>query len=394
MAVTGVSLATVTRTKTMGRVDSWVYDDGNIFAWPSTVVGFSNRFYLELGEDNLANATYDPAVGPAFPNGFGGGGLFDLNNVHHLGFFVSGNDRSNGGGVSDPYFPLDPVTGLPMAIDEFTTLFYGYGGTDFDFGASVNLGRSRNEQTAPDPQKNKQSVGRFGLQGGVTYWMSNDNSMDITLEFNKTSITDEDVSGTIAKDDGFQTIAIRARMFWNYTDEVQFVPFLEFRKDDRGVNWDSDFDGQNEVDKTETTTVDLAMGVNQFPNERVQIVVVGGLRFSSMDSTYQGNKITSNSSDYIPYIKGGIDTELRSWLDLRGGVEKQLIGSDSKAEGTNAPETQGTTTSFQGYLGAGIHLGDWTIDTQVDPNIFFDGPNFISGTTNHLNTRVSLVRPW
>ena len=135
------SPATVTRTKTMGRVGNWVYDDQNIFAWPSTVVGFSNRFFLELGEDDLANAPYDPSVGPGFPAGFGGGALYGLNDVHHISFFVTGNDRSNYGGIHDAYFPIDPATGLPMTIDEFTTLFYGYGADDFDFGASVNLGK-------------------------------------------------------------------------------------------------------------------------------------------------------------------------------------------------------------------------------------------------------------
>ena len=390
VACTSLAFATVTRTKTMGRVDNWVYDDGNIFSWPSTVVGFSDRFYLELGEDDEANVTYDPSEGPAFPNGFGGGALYGINDYHHVGFFVNANDRVNGGGVADDYFPDD------LRLDDFATLFYGYGAEAVDFGASFNLGKSRNEQTAPENQKSKQSVGRIGVQGGITYWMEDDNSLDVAFEYTKTSITDADANGTNAEDDGYNSITARARLLWNYTDDVQFVPFVEFEKDNRGVKWDTaaDVDTDPETDKEENTTIDLALGINNFPTEQLQLVFVGGVRLMSTDVTSQGEKIQENSSRHVPYLKGGIDADLRDWLDIRAGVEKQLFSDEQKGIGANAAENQQSGAEYQGYIGAGIHLGDWTIDTQVDPHLFFDGPNFISGETTHLNTRVSIVRPW
>jgi hypothetical protein len=392
MAGANLSFATITRTKTMGNVHNFVYDDANIFSWPSTAVGFSDRFLLELGEDAFSNASYDPPVGPSFPNGYGGGALFGLNDVHHLGFFVTGNDRVNGGGDSDFFFPLN--------LDDAISLLYGYGAENIDVGIGFNLARSRNEQTAPEDQQSKQSVGRMGILGGITYWMENDNSMDIAIEFSNTSITDEmydTVEGaveTIAEDDGFSSFAARFRYFHNHTDDIQLVPYFAFEMDNRGVMQDSDADDEMESDKTETTTIDLALGINHFPTDAIQLVVVGGMMFMSTDVTVQGEATEENSSRHIPYVKGGIDAEICNWLDMRAGVEKQMYSDEMKGVTDGAPVMEYSGAEFQGYIGGGIHIGDWTIDTQVDPNIFFSGPNFISGDQLHLNTRVSIVRPW
>jgi hypothetical protein len=395
MSLASVSHAWITRTKTMGNVDHFVYDDSNILFWPSTVVGFSDRFIFDLGE-GVFTGGYNPSlIGPRFPAGITGGALFGLNDRNHLGLLVTANDRTNGGGITDPFFPGG------LALDDFVTVFYGYGGGNVDFGASLNFGGSRTETTAPAASVAKQSVGRFGIQGGITYWMEQDNSFDLAFQFENTSITDEAADGqgnvqTIAENDGFNTVAIRARMFWNYTDDVQFVPFFELEKANRGVKWDTaaDTDTDLETDKSETTTLDLALGVNHFPNEQVQLILVGGVRFMSTDMTSQGEDAGESNLHHIPYIKAGIDTELRDWLDIRAGVEKQLVGADTKGAGEGATEAETGSTAFQGYIGSGIHLGDWTIETQINPDIFFNGPNFISGNREALNHRVSLVRTW
>lgn len=114
---------------------------------------FLEPFFLELGEDDAVNAPYDPAVGPGFPNGFGGGVFYALNNSHHVGFLVTGDDRSSNGGIRDAYFPDDPATGLAMTIDDLITLFYGYRARDFDFGINISIEQSRNEQRMPPTRK-------------------------------------------------------------------------------------------------------------------------------------------------------------------------------------------------------------------------------------------------
>lgn len=76
------------------------------------------------------------------------------------------------------------------------------------------------------------------------------------------------------------------------------------------------------------------------------------------------------------------------------GVEKQLFSSDSSGTGSDAVGMQASSPGYQGYMGAGLHFGDWTVDTQIDPRLFFDSPNFISGETRRMNTRISIVRPW
>jgi len=392
VAMTSMALATETRVKTMGQVGNFVYDDANIFDWPSTVVGFSDRFILELGEDAVANDTYDPMDGNTWPNGFGGGAVFNIGEVHNLGFYVNGNDRANGGGID-----VD-VPGLDMNIDEFMQVLYGYGAENFDVGFNVNYGKSRDEQTAPSDAATKESASRIGAKGGITYWMEDDNSVDLAVEFNKTSITydDQTTQAVEIEDDGYRTISAQARMFYNYTENLQFVPYVGFMKADWGVKQDSDANGEIASDKVESTAIDIALGINHFPTEQLQLIAAAGVVIYNEDYTSQGEDAGSAGMNQIPYIKGGIDSELRSWLDIRAGVEKQLYKDDSKGAGDAPVEMEYAVADFQGYIGAGFHLGDWTVDAQLDPALFYEGPNFISGHTDTANmaTRISLVRPW
>ena len=43
---------------------------------------------------------------------------------------------------------------------------------------------------------------------------------------------------------------------------------------------------------------------------------------------------------------------------------------------------------------AGFHLAGWTLDMQVNPDLFFEGPNVMSGASDTMNHRVSLFRAW
>jgi len=132
VAAASLSFATVTRTKTMGRVGHWVSDDSNIFPWPWTVVNFSDRFLLEFGEGSFGGGYNPVLVGLTFPIGFGGGALFAIKETHHLGFYVSGNDRRNGGGIVDEFFPSG------LSLDDFATFFYGHNMENLDVGLNLN----------------------------------------------------------------------------------------------------------------------------------------------------------------------------------------------------------------------------------------------------------------
>jgi hypothetical protein len=414
MAGATLSYATITRTKTMGNVDNFVYDDGNIFSWPSTVPGFSDRFILELGEDVLGDEImgvtfgYNPSlIGSHFPVGMGGGALFSLNDYHHFGLFVTANDRGHntfevgeqdGEPVTEDIQGGIDVMDVDMNIDDFVTIMYGYGADNLDFGLNFNLGRSSGEDTFAeafeDSIDRKTAVGMTGIGAGITYWLENDNSFDVAFEYTMTSVKVEGEIGdnmeTLLENDGYNAFGIRARMFHNHSDELQFVPYVQFLKNNMGLKERVDED-ETRSDKDEMTVIDFALGMNYFPVENVQLVTVGGLRMVSTDRTRNDEDAGKVKDNHIPYIKAGMDAEIRSWLDFRAGVEKQLYGIEDETE--NVTRKEGGA-SFQGFVGAGFHLGNLTIDTQVNPTVFFNGPNFISGMISPLNHRVSIVYPW
>jgi len=153
----------------------------------------------------------------------------------------------------------------------------------------------------------------------TTYRFDGGNSYDLVLGYQKTSITDEgpDSTGTrttFTEDDGFNTLSIRGRMFWNYTETVQFVPYVEFARESRGVLRDVNDDGENDEVKEKSILFDLALGADYSPHEKVLIILVGGVHIVDSKTTVQGEDAGETGLERLPYVKGGIEAEIRDWF--------------------------------------------------------------------------------
>ena len=395
--VTSVGFSTITRVKTMGRVNQYVLDDANVFLYPSMIVKYSDRFIFDAGEDGLLPLSQQ--VGVRSFNGISGGVFYGLNEYNHLGFYVNANDRSNNNGVT---IGVDNLYTFPVTLDDFIGIFYGHDAENMDIGVEFDFSSSKNSATVPDSAKFEDKVSRVGIRGGITYEMTNGDMFNAAFTFLNTSFTDESarVSGTpatIAEADGYKTIGISARLFHEMDEEITLVPVFEWVSAKQGVNWDSaDADTLKALDEHKLNQVWASLGANISPNEKTLVVAAAGLKLESEEVTQQGDKTFKDSFRYLPFVKAGIEAEVKSWCDFRAGVEKQLWASKHEPEKPNTgnPTTETGGADFQGYVGAGFYLADLVIDVQINTNFLHDGPNFISGFQGHLNNRITLMYPF
>ncbi len=394
--VSSAGLSTVTRVKTMGRVNQYVLDDANVFLYPSMLVKYSDRFLFDAGEDGTLPLSQQSGI-RGF-NGISGGVFFGVTPYSHVGFIVNANDRTAGNGISVGV----PASGYthPVLLDDFVGLFYAYDAAKMDFGVEFDYAGSKVETTEPEASEQKDDVSRIGLRAGITYGMQNDDQLDIAFTYLNTSFTEESPNpagdpNTVAESDGYNTIGVSARLFHEMNEDYTLVPVFEWFNAKQGVSIDTDGDGDMETDETKTNTIRASVGANLTPSERVLVVTAAGIQIASGETTVQGDKVSESSSDYIPFLKAGIEAEVKSWADFRAGVEKQLTSSSIEAENENSPDTESSGADFQGFVGAGFYLADLIIDVQIDTGFLWRGPYFISGANSSgMNSRISLMYPF
>jgi hypothetical protein len=390
----GAGFSTVTRVKTMGRVNQYILDDANVFLYPSMITRFSDRFLFDYGEDGSLPLSQQEGI-RGF-NGLAGGLFYGLDDYNHLGFIVNANDRSNGNGITVGA----PGYTFPVTLDDFIGIFYGYDADALDFGLELDLSSSKNEVTEPQAQRFEDKVSRFGIRGGISYDTDGGDLFNVAVGFVNTSFTDETIGAegptTIAENDGYNTIDVTARLFHKMNEEVSLVPVFEWMMDKRGVSLDTgaDADTDAELDEVKTNTIRASLGADITPSERTLVVAAAGVQIQSGENTVQGDKIEDTSRDYLPFVKAGIEAEVKSWCDFRAGVEKQLFTTSDEFSDTTQADTDQSGADFQGFVGAGFYVADLVIDVQID-NTFLDrGPYFLSGENGNMNARVSLLYPF
>jgi len=391
--VTATGLSTVTRVKTMGRVNHFVLDEANVFLYPSMIVKYSDRFIFDAGEDG--NLPLAQQAGVRGFNGVGGGVFYGLDENNHLGFYVNANDAANGNGIA---VGVPGGYTFPVTLDDFIGIFYGHDAGNLDFGVELDLASAKTEVTDPAAQKANDKVSRMGIRAGITYDMTNGDMFNFAFTFAKTSFTDETAAAngptTAAESDGYGVLGVTARMFHAMNDELTLVPMIEWMSDKRGASVDTSAAATVDMalDEQKTSTLSAALGANIFPSEKTMLVTAFGLDMVSTETTRRGAKTGEGSTNIFPYIKGGIEAEVKSWCDFRAGVEKQLISTSN--EPVNGTQSKGKNSSFQGFVGAGFYIASLVVDVQVSTAFLHRGPFFISGAAANLNNRVTLSYPF
>jgi hypothetical protein len=385
IALGASAYATQTRTMVMGWNDGIMVDDYNVMRfygrtlnYPNLVIGEFSQYYYYYPEVSRSGDGFEDGQG--FYN-FGIHWEFNEDNPWVLATYVS---------TEAPLYPSDffgdlivPSWSIGGLQNRRIDLIYGRKLGDMNFGFLIDYNTSSFTQEETDNEF-EQAFSYYRFGAGLTEGLSG--QWDVALTFGFGSWTDVNSAGeTVSEPDGYYDVTAEGRYFWVQNPKITLVPHAKIMMGKRGAKYGDEGD----FTASETGTMfDGGMGMQYVTGPDLLAVIDFGVNYTSGKYEESDGEETFEekyTSIALPYIQMGFEGEVFNWLDVRmGGKTYWFIDKveDDYKENYAHNET---------YLGFGFHFGRLHIDTYTHPQLFLDGLNFISGTSNTMNFQISAL---
>lgn len=397
MLLSLTALATETRVFTMGRSGFYLKDDAGIFLYPGTMNMYKKLIIAEH-YTNDGDSSVSSSVGPFSYGSFRRVGIITpVWNNGTLAVFA-------GDGSED--FTVQGAT-----ITEPTTRFlvgYGINAGNASLGFQVDFSGVRDEIPNAVPQVGAPTIftaSTWGIGFGFSTPMGDLNNLDLGFRLRIGSFERKlDTTATdniLAKSDGNTTLSFVIRDYYAMNDYVNLVPVGAL-----GISTQKDVDSTvSPADrfKHSTTAIEAGLGIQTKPTENSEIIAGAGYRSSNEKdkelTRAGGDSITTSTTiTSLPFAFLGFETQVKSWMHFRLGVNKDIVTTKEKNElpaSTGAPdrdESKDTDSPLNYAVGVGIHAGPVTMDASVSSNWFNNGPYFLGGdATTNMFSRISFI---
>ena len=372
------SIASATRTTTMGNANHILKDCSNIWILPSTLAMYPNLMTAGI---NVGN------------------GLYEVGGHYDMGMFVMALYFNN----VDKFYRYAPAVPFQPGYDQKIDLFLAKSLNEMmAFGLQLSLyGNSYKAEadsvTGISENKTETALTGFGLNLGATLA----EKIELFLKLNMVSWTDKGADGKDqTKADGYFDFGLGGRFWMEMSPDYTLIPYVEFLKTGQGYTVENIQAGDpgNTIAGGKTSSINFLLGAgnNMNVSENVLAIADVGLSFKpgETENSWKDSTRTDKTSNTVfPYFGLGLEARIKEWLDIRMGANKSWIKSGTEPEyptGDNPTITRGKTTETF-YLGAGFHFGKLDIDAQINPNLVLNGPHFISGVAGSMATRATLT---
>ena len=392
--VAATSMATDTRTLTLGDNHEVLVDDANIYLFPSRVSQFPNIAVAEVGnyfyegEFNRSTGGFSSELGRLSINW-----KFGTENpwVLSTNFFTNTIDPMFGGGTS--VFNLanfDEIDGYP---NRRIQLIYGrkLGNMNFGFGLGYTASSYQEEQ-APLTDESASQIGvSVGLSDAAYKW-------DLAAHFRMTGFKQEVNGVTEFEADGGTEFGAIFRYFHSANPQWTVVPVVALNFGSLGVDFPDAVTPANAFNEKYTATSFMAgCGIHYMPSNNVLAIIQPGVMMTSFKSEFVSG--TNPAEEFtetftaLPYFKAGVEGDVFPWLDARFGATSYWTGEKEEFVEPGDPNEvyKYGYADNQTYLGFGFNFGRLHVDTYTDPSLFLNGFNFISGRTSNMNFSLSAL---
>ncbi len=351
--------ASFTRSQSLGYVISIIDDDSNIWEYPQTILKYKNQL---TGEINATEGLY--SIGGNYAVGSGALGIYLKQTSMYISYAPS--VEVYGGNIVDTY-------------DQKIDLLFGCSMNDIPLGARVYLYGNSHEIDSSD-SNSIQSVTGFGLNLGATFFRN----LETQLEYNYVAWTNKyEFSDNLTDSKGYGEIEFGGRYWLKVSNKYTLIPHLKFKTKEEGYKnvWDERIHSSNDFD--------IGLGCNYQIADHILSVLDVGFKY------FNAKLKLSNIQDYVfvdkqPYIRIGLEAEISSWLSFRMGGYKRLVNISIERDRIAKTEKWEYATTHIN-LGVAFCTGNLEIDATIDPKFLTRGPNFISGTSGNIASRISLT---
>jgi hypothetical protein len=387
MALPSLALAQTSRVESMSLQGDYIKDYTGIYTYTSCVTGVGNLIYGELGFTTavtISPPVFDRSVGAVLQNLFDGKlGTWAL----HLREFTP--SLGQGDIISHPGLSggFDPNFNGNEAVD----VMWGrkFGTTSLGLRLNRSFYRDKTEPLAPgvttdfqfDPSGGTApGVGNlnrniFGLGGGLTFEMSANTKVDVSLLYQSRSfVNDQGTGNQKDEDNGGVTYLLAARAFYQWEPNVMVVPVFKY--------YSFDLSQRTEIPPAAATTSDNSL-------KGWQVGLAGNWTVGNNDLFVLGGTVASNTVDQqipvftfpapangkatetiAPELFAALETHINNWLTLRFGASKSAYRR-TKIEPTSPPTGPGgtreiTDSPFTMNIGAGVKLSTLQLDAILN----------------------------
>jgi len=373
MAIFAISIvnfaqATETRLSSMGGVGYFTKDNTNIFYFPATINKYAGQVTAELRTKNTQSS-------------YTIGGNFGFNQDKVLGVYLNRPIT-----IPIPDFVFDDIENIDaVELNNTTDLFLGMPLGDWDFSGRLSLAFDSYKQDSTEFEVGDDESSRYINLG---LGMSND-KMDVGVYFEMPSIKsvedndlEDKLSGT-----GFGGVF---RTFMG--EKTQFVPIGLINLG--SITYEQTVNDVTSKVKYSNMNLALGAGLNYKVSENAMIVAaVEAIGMSKFKSEISGGTETNITTMDLPGLYMGAESQINKWLTGRIGAVQVIQSTTTKTKPQGSPETEVSERlkQFNVTFGVGVALGDFTLDLSFNEGLLFDGPNFISGTTETIADKISIT---
>lgn len=397
LAFASSAMATESRQIALGGAGNYIEDDYNIFAWPGTLPSYANIVWISInakqydewewdwydGEWDKDNQEYldDGHLNPDGMMTTMGAtyGLGDEMKYGVLGmFFTHQAPGLNPFGMSWYDVELWPGAGtFGWPVDNKFTIMYGYAMEGLSFGLTLsrsdesmkvegNFGILDQEMMEGEFHTAYTSIG-----AGLRFDVGDAAYADLAFDINFASYTDDYVGSYCGEEteDANMMWGVKARMFYEWTDAITWVPYFHIRSLDFSTKYDND-DCMNFGDKA--FMFDLGIGANIAVNED-NLIVIAIEPFSHLkrepSEMPEGGSIEFKRL-VLPRFIMGLESDVKDWLTFRAGAMKSLVKDEwTGSAGDDEVTLTETYADFNFYMGLGFHVGDFDIDCLLNTEL-------------------------
>lgn len=309
---------------------------------------------------------------------------FRINQDLTLGALLTRNDF-NGFGIArlDPFSIVGTVPGtigLNNNLELMGTLMLGNTAVGLGIAYASTTNESSPGGTAGTTTS---SASQFGVNLGLISKLGTNMKLDVGASLMMPSASFEPPSPGVTQEASNTIISASARLFWDYSSKLSFVPTVNFilASGSRDVVSGAPAAAKS-VDLPSTMILFAGFGINYKVGD---FLLAGGpaliMTKVSQDSTVLGPE-SSTSNLIFPLWNLGVEWKMNDWLVARLGY----IASTGKqtSETTTGGVTSETVNTFfvpapGATVGVGFRLGSFSLDATVNEDVLRQGLNNLGG---------------
>ncbi len=367
--------ATTTRVYTMGGSQDLVWDQSNVFTYPSNILHWSDWVTADIGTGSDAHHTVWAS--------------WDTETAGTWGLSLSGVQ-----GNSSPFTTWgDPQFGNTLG------LHWGYA-IDEETGVGLMVNVTNNseevtETTDGETTTEEHTYGAYDVRAGGHAMLGPFERVDGAFNFHTHS--QEMKAADKAASDKWDTswFGFDARGQWVWTEKMTFVPAFHFFS----ASDDVEYAGIDDTEEGTTTYFDLLAGARYAVTKKANVVAGVGFRTwkEEWTSTWtdKASETEENKFTDLPYYVVGLEAQVWDWFDFRLGATKaQRSTTDelSSDDGTSTTETKYSNLDIT--YGFGLHFGSFWVDAAFDNDFLYNWGYLASGNEQNPVTRVSVGYNW